>query len=226
MAFPIEFPNVPIAKTRIGLTFNQAIFPGDFSRKISIHYHAGGKTDRWQGTITTPILDKKDANIVRAFVSALQGRFGTFTIGDPDHKTPEGFSSGDLLADTTLKTVDTTLETVDSSRSLDQGFVKGASQEGHNLITDGWPSSTTIMLAGDRIQVGTQYFVIIADAVSDGFGEATLEIEPAIRSQFSDNEPIIFMKPKMLARLQTEIFFFNSAANFVSPVTLAFEEVL
>ncbi len=226
MTFPIDFPDIPIAKARFGLIFNQGIFPGEFSRKVSIHYHAGGKTDRWQGTITTPILDQEKANALRAFVSSLQGRLGTFMLCDPDHKNPQAYSPGDFLVDTTLTRADSDLHTADTGPSLTLGFVKGSGQGGHSLLTDGWPANVNVFNQGDRLQIGNQYFVLTEEASSDGTGTATLEFEPAIRSGFPDNEPIIFLAPRMVVRLQTPVLFFSSGAKNINPVTLAFEEAL
>lgn len=68
--------------------------------------------------------------------------------------------------------------------------VKGASQTGATLVTDGWPLSTSnVVRAGDVIRVVGVGAVlqITEDANSDGAGEATLAINPPI---FTGGSPL------------------------------------
>lgn len=75
-------------------------------------------------------------------------------------------------------------------------LVNGASQSGSSLITDGWAASTAILKEGDTFTVGDDVFavnprsrqstgelrrfVVTADTSSDGSGDATIPISPAI----------------------------------------------
>ncbi len=65
--------------------------------------------------------------------------------------------------------------------------VKGGSQTGLTLLTDGWPASTTVLLDGDRFSVSGQAFAIVSDATSDGTGNATLTLSSGIRTAPADN---------------------------------------
>ena len=61
--------------------------------------------------------------------------------------------------------------------------VKGSSQTGATLVTDGWPTSTSnVVRAGDVIKVAgvNPVLQIVDDANSDGAGEASLYINPPI----------------------------------------------
>lgn len=80
-------------------------------------------------------------------------------------------------------------------------LVNGASQTGRSLITDGWKASSTVLLAGDYIQVGTQLFMVTTDATSDASGNATLDIWPAIRSSPADNTTVTVEYPVGIFRL-------------------------
>ncbi len=80
------------------------------------------------------------------------------------------------------------------------GLVNGANQTGNSLITDGWSNTiTNLLLKGDIIDIGSggspvnavnqqsfedvgslQQFVVTANVSSDGSGNATIPIYPAI----------------------------------------------
>jgi hypothetical protein len=74
-------------------------------------------------------------------------------------------------------------------------LINGASQTGSSIITDGWTASVTILLQGDVIQFAgvnavnpmsyqstgqLQDFVVTADVTSDGSGNATIPVYPAL----------------------------------------------
>jgi hypothetical protein len=73
-------------------------------------------------------------------------------------------------------------------------LTNGASQTGNSLITDGWANSTAIFSRGDIFTIGInavnpqsrdntnalRQFVVTDDVTSDGSGNATLPIEPAM----------------------------------------------
>jgi hypothetical protein len=74
-------------------------------------------------------------------------------------------------------------------------LVNGAGQTGSNLITNGWAATTAVLNVGDVFQVAgvfavnpqsrqstgaLQWFVVTAPVVSDGAGNATIPISPAI----------------------------------------------
>ena len=86
-------------------------------------------------------------------------------------------------------------------------LVKGASQTGNSLITDGWTiNQSDILLAGDMIAFelpsgGRQLTMITSDASSDGSGDSTLAIEPALRESPADDQAIITASPTCVMRL-------------------------
>ena len=80
-------------------------------------------------------------------------------------------------------------------------LVNGASQTGNSLVTDGWANSTAILLRGDIITLASvnavnpqnrqdtgslRNFVVTEDVTSDGSGNATIPIEPAISPAAND----------------------------------------
>jgi len=65
--------------------------------------------------------------------------------------------------------------------------VKGAAQVGLSLITDGWPNTTAVLNAGDRIGVANQMLVVADDVISDGSGNATIALTHPIRTAPADD---------------------------------------
>ncbi len=71
--------------------------------------------------------------------------------------------------------------------------VNGGTQTGTSLITDGWPNSTAVLLPGDFIQIEnyTKVYQVTDTVTSDGSGNATIPIYPALRTSPTDNLGIV-----------------------------------
>jgi hypothetical protein len=147
----------------------------------------------WGGQIISalcrlpPMPSRADAEAWVAALVSLNGMEGSFLLGDTANTTPRGTATGTPL-------------------------VKGAGQTGRTLITDGWTAGVTgIVKAGDWFQLGSgstaRLHKIMVDANSNGSGEATLDIWPALRSSPADNAALTVSSPKgrfMLASNETE----------------------
>jgi hypothetical protein len=133
---------------------------------------------RWSAEIEYFALSESDARTLIAFLTQLRGMSGRFYYGDPFNRTPRGLATGTPL-------------------------INGASQTGTSLITDGWtPNITNILRAGDYIQLANDELkMVVADVNSDGSGNATLTIEPPLRSSPANNSAIIVQDPKCVMRL-------------------------
>lgn len=133
---------------------------------------------RWLANITYDALSDAQIRELMAFLVKLRGSSGRFYYGDPFYKSPAGAASGTPL-------------------------VNGASQTGTTLITDGWALGVTnILKAGDYIQLANNELkMVVADVDSNGSGQATLTIEPPIRTSPADNSAIIISSPKCVMRL-------------------------
>jgi hypothetical protein len=137
--------------------------------------------EAWEAAIDFVPLKREDAEPLIALLVALNGREGSFLLGDPLGTTPRGVASG-------------------------APKVMGAGQSGKVLVTDGWtPSTTGILKAGDWLQLGaggsTHLHKMMADANSDGSGLATLDIWPRLRSAPSDDAALIVHGAKGIWRL-------------------------
>ncbi len=130
---------------------------------------------------TLPPMHLEKAGEMAAFFMALHGAAGTFLFGPSVRKIPVGIGTGVPL-------------------------VKGASQVGNTLLTDGWTAGQTgIMKRGDWFQLGTgatsTLHRVVQDANSDGSGNATLEIWPGLRTSPADNAALTLSSPKGVFRL-------------------------
>ncbi len=132
---------------------------------------------KWRGSYTLPPMPRATAAPWLAALAKLRGGANRFKEGDPDCRTARGVATGTPL-------------------------VNGAAQTGASLITDGWTAGQTgILLAGDYIEFtngngNAALHLVVADANSDGSGNATLAIEPPIRTAPADNAAIVVTAPK------------------------------
>jgi len=83
-------------------------------------------------------------------------------------------------------------------------LVQGAGQTGRSIVTDGWPNSTTSLLAGDYVTINDQLLQLTADVTSNASGVATLSFEPPIRSAPADNAVVEYKNPYALMYLVEE----------------------
>ena len=124
---------------------------------------------RWVITADWVGLTRAQFAPIQAFVVAQRGQWDTFTAVLPAHKLPQGVASGSPL-------------------------VNGASQQGRTLATRGWTASMAgVLKAGDFIGIAgqTKVYMVTADASSDGYGNATLVIEPALMAVPADGASLV-----------------------------------
>lgn len=155
ISFPLNLPDVksPVRVT-LSLVTNVAICRSVYTFAQHKQVHAGKS---WAAEITLPPMEREDAEAWQSFLLSLDGPTGTFLLGDPLGKTPQGIATGTPL-------------------------VNGSSQSGSTLSTRGWTASTIgILKAGDYIQVNQRLYKLKADVDSDSSGIAVLDIWPDIR---------------------------------------------
>lgn len=102
-----------------------------------------------------------------SFAIAQQGQYGTFTYVPTTLGNPQATVTGTPLC-------------------------AGATASGRSVTTDGWAISSTVMLAGDFIKFAghAKVYMLTADVTTNGSGEATLAIEPALYSDVANNEAL------------------------------------
>lgn len=137
----------------------------------------------WTTTVSLPPMKRSQAGVWQAFFMQLHGRNGTFLLGDPD---------GQSLLGSLTNTIQ-----VNGDHSI------GA----YDIVIDGADVSTTIFKAGDYVQFGSgatsKLHMIISDVTSDSSGNATLPIEPPLKSSLSDDDSIVTSSTKAVMRMES-----------------------
>jgi hypothetical protein len=175
---PISFPiSLPAAPAPSGISFRPRSVVGMDASPFTLQ----AQSFAWRGQIITasvrlPRMARASAEAWIAALMSLNGREGSFLLGDSASKVPRGVATGTPL-------------------------VMGGGQTGTDLVTDGWtPSVTGILKAGDWVQLGTgsssRLYKNLADANSNGSGQATLTLWPALRSSPADNAALTVSAPK------------------------------
>ena len=160
----------------------------------------------WEFEASLPPMLRADAEEWISFFLRLNGKQGTFLLGDPNGETARGTATGSPV-------------------------VNGSSQTGDELITDGWTGSITgIMKAGDYFSLGsgtsTRLHKVIEDANSDSGGNATLRIWPDVRSSPTDDAPLDVTAPKGHFRLISNEMPFQIRAPNLYSITFAGVEAI
>jgi hypothetical protein len=126
----------------------------------------------WECQISLPpIVGSTRVNTWRAFIAKARGRANDFQIP----------------ADPTAQ-----------SASASTPLVAGAGQTGRTLATDGWPISSTTLVAGQFVTINNQLLQLTENVTANGSGVATLTFEPPIRISPADNAVIEYKNPYAL----------------------------
>lgn len=137
----------------------------------------------WEAEVDLPKMTRASAEAWCCFGLALNGRQGTFLMGDPMASARRGSASGTPLVD-------------------------GASQAGRTLDTKGWtPNAAGVLLAGDYLQLGSgssaHLHKVLTDVNADGDGKATLDIWPDLRVSPVDGAALVVSNALGLWRLSS-----------------------
>jgi len=196
-SYPLTLPTVTGIKTQnFGLTRTISISQSPFTNQEQVYQHQG---EQWKATFTLPPMKKDSASIWLAFLMSLRGRRGTFKMGDQDRKTIQGTATETIL-------------------------VNGAAQTGNAINLDGFTASrANVFLAGDYIQINSYLYMISANVTADGSGEATVYVEPSLRTgieAINDNTTVVYSNTTTVMRLDTN--FTNWDSNHVSVYGISF----
>lgn len=132
----------------------------------------------WEFEIELANVPERDALALDAALAKLRGQVGTFLLFD--------YRREQLDKDFT-------------------GLVNGANQDGNILNVDGLPANKTLLVAGERMQVGSgqsaELKILTADVITNSVGQATITFESPVRKIPADNALITFKQPAGLFRL-------------------------
>ena len=177
-----------------------------FTGEQQVYQYSG---EWWECEVTMPPMRLSAARAFVAFLVSLRGQYGSMYLGDWDARTPLGTASS----------------------SAGTPLVKGASQTGNTLLCDGATASQTGYLkAGDYIQIGTgatgKLHMVVADSNSDGSGNFSLDIEPALRTSPADNLAIVVSNTKGVFRLSSNETSWQTNAVSLYGITFAVREII
>lgn len=201
--YPLIFPNIGIKAINIRAQTVVGASVSPFTGQQQVYRHQG---QWWEMEVTMPAMKRDDAEQVAAFLLKMNGRFGTFLLGDTANTAPRGVGTGTPL-------------------------VNGGSQTGYQLVTDGWtPSTSGILKAGDWIQLGAnttcRLHKVLDDVNSDAGGNATINIFPDLRYSPANDAPIVVNSPKGQWRLAANETNFSIDEASVYGITFACVEAL
>lgn len=88
ITYPLSLPtNIGIANITLSAENAVGISQSPFTYQQQVIQHQG---QRWRASVTLPSMKRQDAESWLAFLLSLKGQVGTFLLGDPNGKTPQG----------------------------------------------------------------------------------------------------------------------------------------
>ncbi len=160
----------------------------------------------WTTTVTLPSMNRADVSAWQVFFMQLHGRHGTFYLGDPDSKTIQGGCTGTI--------------NVNGSHSV------GA----YSVAVENTPNSTVIFKKGDYIQFGSgatqKLYMVVTDCTSNGSGQATVEIEPPLKTALADDSAIVYSNTKAVMRMDSNELSWNADEVSVYGISFSCTEVI
>lgn len=173
IAYPLALPGRQIKRLTFRPRSVVGVSESPFTLEQQIYAHPG---DAWAVDVELAPMKREDAEPWLAWLLALNGREGTFLLGDPRGAVPLGTWAAPIL-------------------------VHGASQTGRTLNIDGAVPFATAK-AGDWFQIGSTYLhKVTQDLVFDSGGEGTLCFWPRLRATPADNDALTLLSAKGLFRL-------------------------
>ena len=202
-SYPLTLPTATGVTTQnFGLDRVVAVTISPFTDQEQVYEHEGAQ---WKGTFTLPPMKKDNAAIWLAFLMSLRGRRGTFKLGDQDRKTIQGVATGTIL-------------------------VNGANQIGNSIDLDGFANSTNnVFKAGDYIQINSYLYMVSANVNSNGSGEATVYVEPSLRSGIeviNDGATVLYTNTTTLMRLDNNELNWDTDKVSIYGISFACSEAL
>jgi hypothetical protein len=169
-AFPTISRNP--AKMSWGLRSNATIFISMLNGGVQTVELPGA---RWTLSIEIPDCIDTLRGSIEAWLTKLRGQANRFTCYDFSCPAPRGTMRG------TLVTVGSTTQGTTSV-----------------TVSGGVGEASKTLLAGDKLKIGNELKMIVADATANGSGVISLTVEPPFRATYADSTAIVWDKPTAL----------------------------
>ena len=156
---------------------------------------------RFSFTASYPTMTRETFSPVLAFIMKQRSQQNTFQVSLPDLKNAKGNVSGTVLVDGAHTAGDTTI-TVDAM--------------------------TGTLKAGDFVKFAnhSKVYMVVADVTADGSNDATLTIEPPLRSNLANNEAVTYDGVQFTVRLSNDVQQFKTSVIDQYTFELDFIEAL
>lgn len=182
--YPLTLPSSPNPRSMsISLERRIAGFENPFTYALQTFEHQG---KRWKVRMSMPPMTQEQADDWEVLLLQLRGILGTFYLTPYDRPSSLGNPSGSP-----------TLTSIHSSKT-------------QVVIGNCTPSITGYLKKGDWISFANNLLVkLTADVDTDGSGNATLDFEPALRSDPSLSSAITYTNPRGVFRLTSSLSEWN-----------------
>jgi hypothetical protein len=177
ITYPITLPTVGISAVKFRQRSVVAVSRSPFTFQHQNQVSAG---QAWLVDVLVRPMQRVDAEEWIAALLSLNGKQGTFLLGDPAGTSPRGSGAGSPV-------------------------VNGGSQIGQLLSTSGWtPSAQGVLLRGDWIQLGgtgspatpKRIYRVLKDVNADASGLASVDIWPRIRESPLNGSAVVLSNTK------------------------------
>lgn len=175
ITYPLAAPSAPKPES-FDWIFDPKIAASEsvFTDAVQTYEHHGLV---WAAAVTLPrLLNESAAREWHGFLTSLNGRAGTFTMGPPQHAAPRGSQAANF----TVKTV--------------------AAQRAKSIEVKGMTAAATL-LVGDLISIASRLYMVVEDATADGSGDATLTLSHGLRAAVAVDDAVTCLNPAGTWRL-------------------------
>ena len=210
---------------------NSAAFSSPLTGATQISARNGGV---WEITYQMPPMSRKQSGAWLSLMTKLNGPGAAVYVGPRASNVIDYYVAGANYRNDESATLDLDFIGTDYKlRWIDvpTPLVKGASQTGSSLITDGWSEGDGLN-AGDYLcfENGTfrELHIVTADGFADSNGDLTLSIAPNIRTSPSNNVAVTIISPtgEFVAADQTQANEVFNGAQGYRDITVKFREFL
>lgn len=200
-SYPLLLPSYAFTDSNWKLKRAVAVSESPFTGAQQVHEY---DLALWQAVLTLPPQLRTGAAQWTAFMLKMHGRAGTFLLGDPDAKLPQGSITGNVSVrgDVTVGQHELELQT--------------------SVL-----SGTAVFKVGDYIQLdegGSAKLHMIVDVGSngdtDGNGRLTVDIEPYAKVAMGSGTVVIYENPRGLFRMDNSTLGWD--ADYVSRYGFSF----
>lgn len=164
---------------------------------------SGPVSEFWRVAMTIAAGDEDSYRALRALLTSLRAGRNKLRIYDPSSASLRGAGGAS-------PTINIGADAVAGAESITL----------KNLTA----SQTVALAADDKIGIGENLYMVVSDCASDGSGEATVSILPALRLGVAEDDPVDTLRPTGLFRLMSKPSMVILPGSISQPVQLEFME--